>query len=110
MILRHSIGDTFQERAVMRLFVILLLIMGLGMQLTPELRKLTSDSTVSAKNALRMGAFISMKEYPKNKRILLDIGLAGPFSGLVVAIPVLLLYVALQRYIVQSVATTGLKG
>lgn len=34
--------------------------LGLGMQLTPELRKLTSDSTVSAKNALRMGAFISM--------------------------------------------------
>ena len=30
MILRHSIGGTFQERAVMRLFVILLLIMGLA--------------------------------------------------------------------------------
>lgn len=31
-------------------------------------------------------------------------------GAVVVAIPVLLLYVALQRYIVQSVATTGLKG
>lgn len=31
-------------------------------------------------------------------------------GAVVVAVPVLLLYVALQRYIVQSVATTGLKG
>jgi membrane-associated protease RseP (regulator of RpoE activity) len=37
-----------------------------------------------------MGAVISMNEPPKNKRILLDIGIAGPLAGLVVAIPVLL--------------------
>ncbi len=37
-----------------------------------------------------MGAFIQIKEPPKNKRIMLDIGLAGPLAGLVVAIPVLL--------------------
>lgn len=37
-----------------------------------------------------MGAVIQLKELPKNKRILLDIGIAGPLAGLVVAIPVLL--------------------
>lgn len=38
-----------------------------------------------------LGAFINMKELPKNRRVLLDIGLAGPFAGLLVAIPVLLI-------------------
>ena len=38
-----------------------------------------------------MGAFISMKEVPKNRKHLLDIGLAGPMIGLLVAIPVLLI-------------------
>jgi len=36
-----------------------------------------------------LGAFINMRERPRNKRILLDIGIAGPLAGLVVAIPVL---------------------
>ena len=36
-----------------------------------------------------MGAAIIMRGVPKNKRILFDIGVAGPIAGLVVAIPVL---------------------
>ncbi len=38
-----------------------------------------------------MGAFINMRDIPKNRRVLLDVGVAGPFAGLVVTIPVLLL-------------------
>ena len=44
-----------------------------------------------------LGAFIQMKERPKNKRILFDIGLAGPLAGLVVAIPVLLYGLSLSK-------------
>jgi membrane-associated protease RseP (regulator of RpoE activity) len=38
-----------------------------------------------------MGAAILMRGVPKNKRILFDIGVAGPLAGLAVAIPVLFL-------------------
>jgi membrane-associated protease RseP (regulator of RpoE activity) len=44
-----------------------------------------------------MGAFIRLKEPPKNRRILLDIGIAGPLAGLVVAIPVLIIGLMLSK-------------
>jgi len=44
-----------------------------------------------------MGAFINMKEVPKNKRVLLDIGISGPLAGLAVTLPVLLLGLSLSR-------------
>ncbi len=44
-----------------------------------------------------MGAFINMKEQPKNRRILLDIGLAGPLAGLVVTVVVLVIGLSLSQ-------------
>jgi membrane-associated protease RseP (regulator of RpoE activity) len=44
-----------------------------------------------------MGAVIQLKESPKNKRTLLDIGIAGPLAGLVVAVPVLLFGLSLSQ-------------
>jgi membrane-associated protease RseP (regulator of RpoE activity) len=43
------------------------------------------------------GAFIRLKEPPKNKRILLDIGVSGPLAGLVFAIPILILGLTLSE-------------
>ena len=37
------------------------------------------------------GAFIQLKRRPKNRRHLLDMGLAGPYAGLVVALPLLII-------------------
>ena len=44
-----------------------------------------------------LGAFIQLKETPRNKRVLFDIGIAGPLAGLVVAIPILLLGLSLSE-------------
>ncbi len=43
-----------------------------------------------------MGAFISMKRIPKNKKHLMEIGTAGPLIGLLVAIPVLFIGLSLS--------------
>jgi membrane-associated protease RseP (regulator of RpoE activity) len=44
-----------------------------------------------------LGAVIQMRTPVKNRRSLLDIGIAGPIAGLVVAIPVLLLGLSLSK-------------
>lgn len=44
-----------------------------------------------------LGAFIQMKEMPKNRKHLLDIAIAGPLSGLIVAIPILIVGLILSE-------------
>ena len=44
-----------------------------------------------------LGAFIQLKELPKNKKVLLDIGAAGPLAGFVVAVPVLIIGLMLSE-------------
>lgn len=44
-----------------------------------------------------LGAFIQLKETPRNKKVLFDIGVAGPLAGVLVAIPVLLIGLSLSK-------------
>jgi membrane-associated protease RseP (regulator of RpoE activity) len=44
-----------------------------------------------------MGAAIVMQSMPRNKRVLFDIGIAGPLAGFIVAIPVLWLGLSLSH-------------
>ncbi len=43
-----------------------------------------------------MGAFINMKELPKNRRVLMDIGVAGPIAGFIVSIVVVFIGLSLS--------------
>ncbi|MFZ5858831.1 MAG: site-2 protease family protein [Chloroflexota bacterium] len=44
-----------------------------------------------------LGAFIQMQSIPKNKRVLFDVGVAGPLAGIVVALPVLFLGLSISE-------------
>lgn len=44
-----------------------------------------------------LGAFIQLKEPPRNKKVLFDIGVAGPLAGLVVAVAALLIGLRLSE-------------
>ena len=59
-----------------------------------------------------MGAAIIMRAIPKNKRVLFDIGIAGPIAGLVIAIPLLFLGLSLStvKPIALSACGISLEG
>jgi len=55
-----------------------------------------------------MGAFINMKEVPRNRKHLLDIGMAGPLIGFVVAVVVL--FIGLSLSSLGTIETTLPEG
>jgi hypothetical protein len=58
-----------------------------------------------------MGAVIQLKSPPKNKRTLLDVGVAGPFAGFLMAIPILIYGLATSEVNGVPVGqTTGFEG
>jgi membrane-associated protease RseP (regulator of RpoE activity) len=54
-----------------------------------------------------LGAFIRLKAPPRNRKVLLDIGMAGPLAGLVIAVPVLLLGLALSQVVRLPATSAG---
>ena len=56
------------------------------------------------------GAFIQLRSPPKNRRVLMDIGLAGPLAGLVIAVPVMLIGLALSQVSPLPSRTSELGG
>jgi len=57
-----------------------------------------------------LGAFIAMRGIPKNKRVLFDVGVAGPLAGLVVALPVLFIGLLLSHLGPIEPAPSGMTG
>jgi len=58
-----------------------------------------------------MGAAILMQGTPKNKRVLFDIGVAGPLAGIIVALPILFLGLSLSHLdVIKPVAGTYQEG
>lgn len=55
-----------------------------------------------------MGAFISMKSAPKNKRVLMDIGVAGPLAGFITSLAVL--WIGLSNSTVARIPLTFPQG
>ncbi len=54
-----------------------------------------------------LGAFIRIREPIPSKRMLFDIGIAGPIAGFVIAVPALFIGLAMSRVVVMP---TGLEG
>src|SRR5215207_2619364 len=57
-----------------------------------------------------LGAFIAMRGIPKNKRVLFDVGVAGPLAGLVIAIPVLFIGLSLSHLDTIQPPPVGMTG
>lgn len=58
------------------------------------------------------GAFIAMRGIPKNKRILFDVGVAGPLLGLIITVPVLFIGLSLSQVgpVVRSACGGSMEG